>query len=254
MTRTHLKHWRVYCNGLDFSGYARSISPINWTFGAEPDTALTDGVKNILIGQGDVACDGINAFLDNTASSSIHANLTQTTRNVMIPFGANAAPVAGNPCFCWAFEDSGYKVEPGTGFVAATLPFGGSAITQVTYERPWGVLLHAKGAETAVNSSTGIDDTGASSALGGLFAYQLFTSNGTVTLKAQSASTNSDGSFSDIALATSGVINASTTPVGGIVALGTTTTINRYIRWQLVLGTASSVTFACALVRNTITT
>jgi hypothetical protein len=255
MARTHLKHFRAYVNGYDYSGYTRNTGPLNWSFSVEPDTALTDGVKNVILGQADITAGPISAFLDNTASTSIHAGLTQATRDVFITWGRLTDPAAGDPVFAWRFEDAGYKVEPGTGFLAATLPLGGASYAgTLAYEKPWGVLLHAKAARTAVNSATGIDDNGASSALGGVFAYQIFSSNGTVTIKAQHADTNTDGSFADLTGATSGVVNASTTPQYGMVALGTTLTVNRYLRWQLVFGTASTVTFACALIRNGITT
>lgn len=255
MTRTHLKHWRAYVNGFDFSGYTRNVGTLGWAFDVEPDTALTDGIKNVLLGQADITAGPINAFLDNTATSSIHANLSQTTRNVMIPFGANAAPAAGDPVFCWKFEDVGYKVEQGTGFAAAMLPLGGSSYSgTLAYEKPWGVLLHAKAARTAANTATGIDDNGASSALGGIFAYQIFSSDGNVTVKAQHASTNSDGSFADLTGATSGVVDATSTPQHGLIALSTSLTINRYLRWQIAFSGGSTVTFACALIRNGITT
>jgi hypothetical protein len=250
MTRTHIKHSRVYVNGVDLSGYSRTFGPLSWMFGAEPDAALTDGAKNIVMGQGDIQAGALNAFLDND-TAGLFANKAQGTKNLCVAIGVNAAPIAGNPVFAWEFEDVGYMAEQGGGFVAANLPFGGpSYASKLTYKKPWGFLLHASGAETAVNTATGQDDNGASSALGGIFIYHLLTSNGTVTLKAQDAATNSNGSFSDLTGATSGSINASVTPQSGMIALGTTATIQRYTRWQLVFGTATTATFVMALIRN----
>jgi hypothetical protein len=250
MTRTHIKHSRVYVNGVDMSGYSRTFGPLGWMFGAEPDAALTDGAKNILIGQADIQAGTLNAFLDNDAAG-LFAAQAQTTRNLMIAIGANAAPVAGDPIFAWKFEDTGYTVDQGSGFVAANLPFGGASYAStLTYKRPWGVLLHAKGTETAVNAAAGIDDVGAATALGGIFCYHLHSSDGTITLKAQDAATNSDGNFSDIASATSGSITAAVTPQSGMVALGTTSAVRRYLRWQIVLGTATTATFTLGFIRN----
>jgi hypothetical protein len=252
MTRTHLKHWRAYVNGYDLSGYSRQIGALSQMFDAETDTAITDEIKNMLIGKGDIQAGPLNAFLDND-TAGLFSLQAQTERNVMFVMGANAAPVAGDPVFAWKFQDTGYMAEPGSGFVAAQLPFGGSSSQGVlSYEKPWGFLLHAKAARTAVNSSTGLDDSGASSALGGIFAYHIHSSNGTVTVKAQHAATNSDGSFADLTLATSGSVNASTTPQHGLIALSSSLTINRYTRWQVVFGTATTVLFSCALIRNTI--
>lgn len=255
MTRTHLKHWRAYIDGVDVSGYSRQIGSLNWMFGAEPDAALTDGVKNILIGQGDIQANALNAFVDNDTAGLFALAGTGSndhgTRNVMYAMGANAEPTEGNSIFAWKFEQTAYYVEPGTGFMVVNVPFGGASYAStLTYKKPWGILLHAKAARTAVNSATGVDDNGAATALGGVFVYQLFSSNGTVTLKAQDAATNSDGSFSDLSGATSGSVDASAAPKSGMVAISTTATVRRYIRWQLAFGTASTATFALGFIRN----
>lgn len=252
MTRTHNKHTRAYINGVDVSGYTRSVGSLDWMFGAEPDSAVTDEVKNILIGQGDIQAGGYSAFLDNdTAGLFALANAGQGTRNYMVALGANAAPVAGNPVFAWTFEQTSYNAEGGAGFVAVTVPFGGASYAStLTYKKPWGVLIHANGAETAANTAVGIDDLGASSALGGIFVYHLHSSDGTVTLSVEDAATNLNASFAALSGATSGSIDASVAPRSGFVALGTTATVRRYLRWQIALGTASTCTFTAAFIRN----
>lgn len=250
MARTHNKHVRAYVSGVDMSGYTRSVGAMTWSFGAQPDAALTDGCKNILIGQGDIQFGTLNAFLDND-TAGLFANKAQGLKTVSIAIGNNAAPVAGDPVFSWEFEDVGYQAQQGDGFVTATLTFAEpSYASTLTYRKPWGYLLHASGAETAVNTATGVDDNGASSALGGLFWYHMFSSNGTATIKAQHAATNSNGSFADLTLATSGVVDASVTPKHDIIALSTSLTVNRYTRWQIVLGTATTLSFVCGLIRN----
>lgn len=253
MTRVHNKHSRVYADGVDLSGYARSVGELAWNFPVTPDQAITDGCKNAIAGRAEISAGTINAFLDNDAAGLfVLARACTGTRDIMIPFGAGAAPAAGDPCFAWQFEQTSYKAESGDGFVAITVPIGeASYASTLSYGKPWGVLLHAKGAETAANSSAGIDDFGAASALGGIFVYQVFTSNGTCTLTTQEADTNSDGSFANITGATSGEINATSAPVSGMVALGTTAAIKRYLRWQVALNGASTVTFAAAFIRST---
>ena len=77
--------------------------------------------------------------------------------------------------------------------------------------------------------------------------YQVFSGDGTASIKVQDASTNSDVSFAD--LLSSGSVNFST-PKSGIVALAKTATVKRYVRWQIALGTATTVTFALAFVRG----
>jgi hypothetical protein len=252
MTRTHLKHCRVYVNGVDLPGYTRTFGPLAWMFGAEPDAALTDGSKNVLIGQADIQAGALNAFLDND-TAGLFANKAQGTKNLMVVIGANAAPVAGNPIFAWEFEDTGYVLEQGGGFVAANVPFGGASYaSKLTYKRPWGVLLGPKATWTEASTAVGIDDNGASSALGGIFVYHLFSSDGTVTLKVQDAATNTDGNFADLSGATSGSITAAVTAQSGMIALGTTATVRRYLRPQIALGTATTLVAAFGFIRNNI--
>ncbi len=48
--RTVLKNSRFYMDGYDFSGYSRMFGPLSWTFATDEQAALTDGVKNSLLG------------------------------------------------------------------------------------------------------------------------------------------------------------------------------------------------------------
>jgi hypothetical protein len=80
--------------------------------------------------------------------------------------------------------------------------------------------------------------------------YQVFAGNGTATLKVQDAATNTNPSFADLSGATSGSVNCAT-PSAGVVAISTTATVRQYLRWQIVFGTATTVTFALAFVRAT---
>jgi hypothetical protein len=376
MSRIHNKHLRCYVNGTDISGYSRSVGALNWTFDAEPDAAITDAVKNILIGKCDIQAGPISAFLDTAAtrfytlgvniiingtfaadtnwtkgtgwtisSTAIATAVTNgvltatvppltigktylvtytvtvaagdvaiqdgtangTTRstagtfeelftagaavfrfyspsggftgtidnvsvqeystglnadhdikNVMVAIGTNAAPAANDHVFAWKFEQTAQQVEQGTGFVAVTIPFGGaSSLSTLTYKRPWGRLLYPYAARTAVsgvNTSAGIDDLGTTSALGGIFVYHLYSSDGTVTLSAEDADgTNVNGDFADSTLdtvATSGAIDASVIPKSGMIALATDRAVRRYLRWQIAFGTATTCNFASAFIRN----
>lgn len=253
MTRTHQKHVRAYVDGLDMSGYSRQVGALSWMFAAEPDASFTDGSKNILIGQPEINAGTLNTFMDNTAAVSPHVNLNTGTgtRNVMVAIGANAAPVAGDPVFAWKFEQSAYSVEQGSGFVTVSIPIGAASYAStLTYSKPWGVLLAPMAARTAASTATGIDDIGAASALGGIFVYHASSSDGTFTLTAEEASSNLNASFAAITGATSGSIDASVTPKSGMIALSATAAIKRYLRFQLALGTASTVTFTSAFIRN----
>lgn len=251
--RTLKRHGRVYVDGIDLSGDVRQYGPLNWEYEQAKGAALTDEIQGALPNQPTITPTMIQSFLDNTAGH-VHTMFSSGAgqmRNVMIPQGIRAAPAAGDPVFAGQFEQASYLQEEGDGFVICSMKFNESArrTAFLTYEQPWGFLLHPKGAETAVNTATGLDDNGASSALGGVMIYQLFSSNGTLQLITQHASTNSNASFSNISGATSGSINASTTPVGGAVEIAKGTTINRFTRWQLSFGTATTATFALAFIR-----
>jgi len=125
--------------------------------------------------------------------------------------------------------------------------------TTLAYPNPWGHLLRSTAAAvTAVNSSTGIDDDGitaAATAFGGYMLYQVIAGDGTATIKVQHAAANLDGSFADLGGCTTGVIDCSTPKYGIVATTAKTTTVNRYLRWQVVLGTASTLTFALAFHR-----
>jgi hypothetical protein len=373
MSRIHNKHLRVYVNGSDISGYARTVGTLGWSFDAEPDAAITDPVKNILIGKCDIQAGPISAFLDTAATRfySLGANVilngtfaadtnwtkgtnwtisstaiatsvtsgvleatvhpltvgkvylvtytitvssgdvaiqdgtgngtarsaagtyeelftaantgfqfyspsggftgtidnvsakeystgldaTNGAKDVMVAIGTNAAPAMGDYVFAWQMEQTAQQVEQGSGFVAVSIPFGGaSSQSTLTYKRPWGRLLAPYDTRTAVNAETGLDDIAASSALGGVFVYHLYSSDGGVTLSVEDADTNTDGTFagSDLdAVATSGIITAAVIPKSGHIALATDRAVKRYLRWQLAFeaGTTTA-TFCCAFIRN----
>lgn len=252
MTRTVTKWARFYMDGYDLSGYARTVGPLEITFNTEDAAAMTDEIKNVVPDQPVINIGTLNAFFDNTATSGLHvvASGAGLMRNVMIPIGFLAAPAAGDPVFCGQFEQQGYTEEGQTN-AYVSIPFGGwsGSASSLLYSKPWGSLVHAKNAETAVNTGTGINDRGAATTAGGYFVYQIFSSNGTVTVKMQDAATNTNPSFADLSGATSGSVDASSAPKSGMVALATNATVRQYLRWQIVFGTATTVTFACAFVR-----
>lgn len=251
--RTVQQYTRVYIDGYDLSGYARQIGPLKIEGESEPAASFTDAIKNVLVNQVSLGLGTLNGFFDNTATSGLHvvANGAGVKRVVMCPVGIRGVPAQGDPTWCGEFAQLSYNAVPEQGFVTAAIEFGQAHGTGAhnQYQKAWGTLLHAKSVETDVNSAVGIDGAAQTTA-GGFLCYHLFTSDGTVTLKVQDASSNLDGSFGDLSGATSGSIDATTTPVSGIVALATTATVKRYLRWQLALGTASTATFALAFVRG----
>ncbi len=251
--RTLNKHSRIYMDGYDMSGYSRNIGELDWSFAELEGTAITDAVVGMLLGHATINPGTLNGNFDNTATVGLHviANGAGVKRNLMIPIGIRAAPAAGDPVWCSQNEQNTYKaVIDNAGQVGVTINFSpwSSRGDTLQYDKPWGNLIHANGAETAVNAGTSDHDYGAQTTKGGYMMYQAFAADGTATIKVQDASTDSDPSFGD--LASSGVIDPSSTPVSAIVPLSLTATVERYTRWQIVLGTATTVTFALAFVRR----
>jgi len=254
MTRTHQKYVRAYINGYDVSGQARQVGTCGAEFDAPMDAALSDEAMNTLLGRASIMCGPINSFLAPSAATGVWELLNPGTgtRNVMIPIGTLAEPAIGDNVFAWTFEQSSVQMEDNDGFVPfnATLP-ATSYAGSLNYSKPWGLLVHAKTARTAANTAVGTIDNAASSALGGIFVYQLFSSDGTVTLSIDDSATNANNAaFSALSGATSGSIDASVTPKSGFVQLSTTATVRRYLRWQIALGTATTCTFAIAFIRG----
>ena len=244
------KDARVYINGFDLSGHARSIGELAWSFAEGVDDPLNVTIKGTWLGHATITPGIINAIFDNTAVTGIHAVLSgaPAKRTVLVAQGIRAAPVDNDPCFGGQFLQIDYKVGPSADPVTVTVTFGQAhaAMSNPLYAEPWGVLLHALRAETAVNAAIGLDQ-GAATSKGGFMVYQVTAGNGTAAIKVQDAAINADLSFAD--LLSTGLIDCSVRQ-HGIVALATTAPVRQFVRFQITLGTATSVTFALGFFRN----
>ena len=254
--RTVSKFSRIYVDGYDMSGYSRAAPSLGWRFNPGAWKALSDPAVGVLPGQAQVNLGTYNGVLDNTATSGMHARMSSSdaTRDIMVAIGDRAAPTVGVPAFCAQVTQNSYQAQPGDGIVTVSMDLGGwdERADSNTYPLPWGYLLHAKGTRTAANSSSGataIVDNSAASTNGGYMMYQIFplSNTGTATLTVEHSTggawTNCTGltySITNSAAAASGIVNTTTTG----------STINRYTRWQLSLGTSTGVQFALALVRG----
>jgi len=249
------KYARVYVSGYDLSGYARDIGPLTVDFDMETAAAMTDGVKGGLPGHPTINVGTLNGFLDTTATSGLHAlaKAATGTKNVMVPIGIRAAPAAGDPCFVAQVEQKNYitPLDLSGAMVNATVEYAGTTAAPTTslYSKAWGLLLHANSAVTAANTGTGVDYPGAAeTTAGGFLMYQVLAGDaGTCTISIDDSANNVD--FLALSGATSGEINA-TAGTSAIVALGTTATVRRYLRWQIALNSALTCTFVLAFVRG----
>lgn len=257
MARTNNRWIRPYLNGYRIGDYAASVGNLGFKHEVTAEHTYTDEIKNAIPGRAEITADPINAVLAPSAATGLHELCSSGigTFDYLVAYGVQAVPKAGDPIFAWRFDQAGYTSEPGSGFVTVSIDMVDTFSTSNPailggYSSPFGVLIHADGAETGVNSAAGIDDNGAASTKGGVFFWHLLSSNGTVTLKLQEASTNSDGNFSDVTGATSGSITAAVTPQSGQVALSSSASIKRYLRWQLAFGAADTATFVLGFHRG----
>ena len=256
--RTVKKFTQIYMDGYALTSYSREIGPLKQEFDAADLTVLSDEVKGSLQNQVSLGIGTFNGVFDMTAEGEGFTPLSLlwdagNVRNVMIPIGFRATVAAGDPTYCGAFQQLDFMSTQDGGAVTCTANFGEwDANTPMLYTKPWGVLVHPYGAETAVNSAVapaGLNN-GAASAAGGWLMYQVFAGDGDATIKIQDSATNAnDGAFADLSGATSGLIDCSSA-VTGIVSLGITAAVRQYLRPQIVFGTANTVTYALAFIRG----
>lgn len=247
MAKTHKKYMRAYVDGVDLSGDVRGFGgPFEWNFDNDPDAALSDEVKNIVLGNSEIKMGALNAFFNSAAGGFHTLAPSGAGRVVTIPIGNLAAPAVADPAWCGIFNQVAYQVE-GDGVVAATLELGGvpAASAARVLNMPWGLLLHPRGAETAVNAVNSLVNWGASSALGAIGYLQILATNGTCTFSVQHSANGTSG------WATLLTFDAAGSAIGAEAkATALTATVNQYTRWQIAPGTATSVTFVMALCRR----
>jgi hypothetical protein len=254
MTRLNPKYTRVYANGYDVSGTARDYGTIGTKISLPTGSAFSDEIENTPgPDKANIVCGPISAFLSPSAAIGLHELMSagNVITDIMIVEASVAEPAVGAPAFVWKMQEAEY-LGNGEEIVGVDIAFPDAAYNTVKgYNNPFGLLVHAKGAETGANTAVGRIDNGADSALGGIFAWQLFSSNGTVTLSIDDSATNANNAaFAALSGATSGSIDATTTPKSGMVALGVTATVRRYLRWQLAFGSADTATFALVFIRG----
>lgn len=253
MSRLHEKNTRLYINGYDMSGYSRSVGPCVIEVAEHDLTVWTDTIKGYLKGHTQTNLGTYTGVLDDTATVGSHAVLSAgagQSRTVIVGYGFDGIPAAGDPAFGGTFLQGGYNAA-GEGGVFVTVPFQGwsSTATSLLYAGGMGQLLHASGAEIAANAANGVDSfNSAASARGGLFVYQVLAGDGTATLSVDD-SVLVGGAYAALAGATTGVIDCSVRSAG-VIALSTATAPRQHLRWQIALGTATTVTFVSMFIRG----
>ena len=240
---------------LDLSCSTLATNAAGVDFAVDDMAAYCWSVKGGMLGQGTLSFGPVNVTLytDATAALSAHDVLDDMAAQTVYPalaLGLTAAPVIGSVCFATPMELKSYSGVEGENTVTLTATMSSPNLPVMNYANPWGVVLHTLVAATAANTDTAaatVVDNGAESTSGGYMYYALTSVDaGTVTISVDD-SDNGD-TYDALSGATSGALSA---PKAGIVQLGTTATVRRYLRWQVALaGGASTATFFTAFVRG----
>lgn len=250
--RTAPQWTRVYMDGYDLSGYARTIGPLSVAYDPANITVMSDTVEEWLPNTPTIGLGTLNTVFDSTATSGGHVLLKTPglARKMMVLVGIGAAPALGNPVFAGTFNQTSYDATEDGGAVVANANFGGwDNSISASYDIPWGVLLCPKGS-VGVNAANGIAEGG--SVTGGWFMFQLFTFTGagTVTVSLQD-SVLIGGAYADVTGGVSGAIATGSIPYAGVVALARTQAVRAHVRYQVAFGGATSaVTMAFAWMPN----
>ena len=258
--RTLSKWARIYGNGYDLSGHARSIGTLPWEFESPDLFTMTDPIHNHLLGQSTIGPLSFNMILDTTAVSGSHTLLSANNAlwDLMIPIGIRADPAMGDPVYMGKFPQKKYVSEEDAGVITASVDFGiWDAGDRTIYKKPWGNLVAPWADYSAPNAGLGYDDLGGAgpTLFGGYMMYQIFafTVAGTVAISLQHSTDNVALNFTELATPlTTGALATGTFPTAGIVECGRTESIKRFIRYQIALaGGTTHCWMALAFVRGT---
>lgn len=249
-----LNRWaKIYIGGIDITPSSKSIGPLVTSFNYDDLTTITDSVKGGLPMSPNITPNVLNGIINAGAGTYMpdgFNNYVGLSKVSSIALGIRAIPAIGDPCFNGHFNVLDLAMEASLDSMALNMQFGNwDAANLPNYTKPWGNVVHAHGAETGANSANTNVDNGAATSLGGYLAYHVFASSSgahTYTISIDDSANGTD--WLALSGATTGEISG--TGIGGIVQLGTTATVRRYLRWQLALGTATSVTFFLAFVRG----
>lgn len=252
--RTTPKHTRAYYDGFDFTGMSRTFGGLAATFEeAELTAPMGDAMRGYLPNHPMLTPGTLNVVLDNTATVGAHiaANTAGGSHVFTVAIGIRAAPAAGDPAYTGRFLQDAYTPLIASGAITADIPFGAwDAAELINYARPWGVVSHAAGAETAVNGSTGLDDNGAATTKGAYAVLHVIDGDGTATVSIEGAATNSDAAFDAAGDLITFAEADGTSPGPQIVALAPSASVFRYTRWQIAFNTATTMTFMLVFVRG----
>lgn len=255
--RTVNKYARLYLGNaslaVDLSCHVMQLGQLGVDWEYRESVGLCWSIKGGLLDRAVHSVGPINAMMAAGVAGDLHTTLTALQGvNVYMAaaLGIRQLPTFGTPAFVTCLPCKRYAGLDDGGLLAMTIDFASAhpADVAMNYDNPWGAIIHPLQEETAANTgTTDVIDNAAASAKGGYLFYALTAVDaGTAAL---SVDDSADGTnYSALSGATSGALSA---PAAGIVQLGVTATVRRYLRWQITLaGGASAATFLTAFVRG----
>ena len=255
MTKYHSKNARVYMDGYDLSAYTVTIGPCGIEFDNTDQVCLSDAVTATkAVGHPSVPPVTLNGILDTEATVGLHTVASVPGSSVILTtvVGSANPAVAGDPTHTYTPWQLSYN--PGvemTGAVLATVGFSAVDAAQLgNYGQVFGHLLHPNTAVTAVNSGTSGHDYGSQTTAGGFGFLHILGGDGTCTFTIEHSATDTDAALDSTGAIETFDTTDATTRAAEIKELSITTTVERYLRWQITLGTATTVTFVMGFVRG----
>ncbi len=242
MTRGVSRCNRLYMAGADISCSTLGLDAAGVEYETDALASWCEQVRGSIPGAPAITVGQLSGYLD---TERLHA-LRDTTSSVMtLAFGGTTTPTAGSPVFSAPVLVRSYQAGEGDTISTVTMTFDVLA-SDLVIPMPFGVLLHALGAETGGNTGAGVD-AGAATTRGAWMAYHVTAVSGT-----GSATISIEDSADNVSYAAVSGLTATVTAAGvsGYAQTTATATIRRYARWQLSLTGITSVTFALALMRG----
>ena len=253
--RTVSKYNRLYLGngttGLDLSCNTMSVGKAGIDFDVDEQAAYCWEVKGGLPDWGNLTLGPVNMSL-NAGTAELHdamVALEGSQVSACLAIGIREAPTYGSPAFLFQGNLKSYVSAPAGGMVMATATLSGDyAASPLQYSKPWGVVVHPLGTETAGNTATAgtIIDNGAPSTNGGYLFYDYTAIDGLL----DSAEAILEESADAATWSTLILQPAISAPAAGIIQLAPGSTVKQYLRWQLGFDAATTATFFLAFVRG----
>lgn len=238
-----LKYARIYVNGYDLSGDARTFDSLDCQFGDQDMSGWSNQTRMYLADQRlIVGVRGFQALLNDAAAGAYTILKTPTgvtQKQVSVLFGGGAAPAAGDLAYLLAgaqLNDQSGLDGQALNIKADFLPMPG-----VTVGMPWGVVLHPATSLAATTNGTSINN-GAGTTTGWQANLHVTVSSGGTWAFTIEHSTNGS-SWSTLGTFT---INGSAVASEHLTDVGT---VNQYVRF-VATRTGGSVTPICTFART----